>query len=515
MERFIQRFGEKIIGVLNGFDRLVFRGTLRSIAYPRGLGGFLWHKQVKLKDFGKYVYEVCEKVRERSCEKAKQSERPIVYLKSSKIDKAATAEMIADRDKIEKGLIAILSCLEPCIGYDVGRNHQKKKLELVMRPRKCLFLYHYLIHPRFGFMNARIQSWFPFNIQICINGREWLAKEMDRAQIDYERRENCFAWIEDIEAAQKLMNQQLKSNWKVELDRLAGMLNPLHNEIFSGFPIEYYWSTFESEWATDLMFRKQSELIDIYSPVILHAITTFGCSDVLKFLGKRLDGRIRNEVVSDYKRRPEGVRIKHRAGKNSVKLYDKQGNVLRTETTINDPKAFKVFRATEKSRNGQKKWRPLRHGIADLHRRAQISQQANNRYLDSFACVDTTVPLGKFFQKLSQSVTWKGQRIRALRPTAEADLSLLAAVNNGKFCLNGFRNNDLVCILLGKPNSEIEKKRWCCRISRLLKLLRAHKLISKVAHSHRYKLSKHGRDAISAILIIQTITLQQLTKVTA
>jgi hypothetical protein len=515
MERFIQRFGEKIIGVLNGFDRLVFRGTLRSIAYPRGLGGFLWQKQVKLKDFGNYVYEVCEKVRDKSCEKAKELGRPIVYLKSSKIDKAATAERIAERDKIEKGLIAVISCLEPCIGYDVARNHQQKKLELVMRLRKCLFLYHYLIHPRFGFMNARIQSWFPFNIQVCINGREWLAKEMDLAGICYERRENCFAWIEDIEAAQELMNQQLKLNWKKELDRLAETLNPFHNEIFSGFPVEYYWSTFESEWATDVMFRKQSELVEIYSPVILHAITTFGCSDVLKFLGKKLDGRIRSEVVTDFRRRPEGVRIKHRAGKNSVKLYDKQGNVLRTETTINDPKAFKVFRTTEKSRNGQKKWHPLRHGIADLHRRANISQQANNRYLDSFACVDTSVPLGKFFQKLSQPVTCKGQRIRALRPTAIADLSLFAAVNNGKFCLNGFRNSDLVCILLGKPTSDIEKRKWCSRISRLLKLLRAHKLIYKVAHSHRYRLSKYGRDAISAILITQDITLQQLTKVIA
>ncbi|MCI0612803.1 hypothetical protein L0244_07420, partial [bacterium] len=426
------------------------------------------------------------------------------------------AERIAKKDKVEDGLIAVISCLEPCIGYDVARNHQEKCLELVMRLRKCLFLYHYLIHPKFGFMNARIQSWFPFNIQVCINGREWLAKEMDRAGIAYERRENCFAWIEDIEAAQKLMDQQLKLNWKVELNRLARMLNPLHNEIFSGFPVEYYWSTFESEWATDVMFRKQSELVDIYSPLVLHAITTFGSADVMRFLGKKLDWRIQQtEVVSDYKKRPEGVRIKHRVGKNSVKLYDKQGNVLRTETTINDPKAFKIFRATEKSPGGLRKWRPLRHGIADLYRRARLSQEANQRYLDSFACVDTTVPLGKYFQKLSQPVTWKGKRVRALRPTTHSDLSLLTAINNGKFCLNGFRNRDVVFLLLGKPNSEIEKTRWCSRISRLLTVLQAHKLICKIPHSHRYKLTKYGRDAISAILITQNITLEQLRKITA
>jgi hypothetical protein len=70
-------------------------------------------------------------------------------------------------------------------------------------------------------MNARIQSWFPFNIQVCINGREWLAQEMDRVGMKYERRENCFLWIENIEEAQKLMNQQLKIDWGKTLDKIS------------------------------------------------------------------------------------------------------------------------------------------------------------------------------------------------------------------------------------------------------------------------------------------------------
>jgi hypothetical protein len=40
-------------------------------------------------------------------------------------------------------------------------------------------------------MNARLQTWFPFNIQICLNGREWLARAMDREGLRYEKRENC------------------------------------------------------------------------------------------------------------------------------------------------------------------------------------------------------------------------------------------------------------------------------------------------------------------------------------
>ena len=50
------------------------------------------------------------------------------------------------------------------------------------RYRKCLHLYHYQVHPVFGFMHARIQTWFPFAIQICLNGREWLARAMNTAR---------------------------------------------------------------------------------------------------------------------------------------------------------------------------------------------------------------------------------------------------------------------------------------------------------------------------------------------
>jgi hypothetical protein len=70
-------------------------------------------------------------------------------------------------------------------------------------------------------MNARIQSWFPFSIQIWLNGREWLARQMDRVGIGYQRRDNCFPWIDQIEKAQKLMDRQLQTNWPCELNKIA------------------------------------------------------------------------------------------------------------------------------------------------------------------------------------------------------------------------------------------------------------------------------------------------------
>lgn len=152
---------------------------------------------------------------------------PVQYLTSSKTDKKTLAEQIAARDRISEGLICVLTCVEPCLSFDVGPNPAKKQLELKHRLRKCLFLYHYWMHPGFGFMSARIQTWFPFQVQIYLNGREWLAQRMKREGVEYVRQENCLPWIEDYARAQELMDNQLKTDWSKELGAVARQLNPM------------------------------------------------------------------------------------------------------------------------------------------------------------------------------------------------------------------------------------------------------------------------------------------------
>src|SRR5213596_706925 len=183
MEEFIAKHREEIAGVLSGFDRLIFRGTLRSISYPEGMLGYLWAKQVRLTEFGRHVLRVSERLKQACRAKAEALKRPMKYLASAGESKEEVARGIAAREKIEEGLVCVLSCVEPCQTFDVYRNRETRKLELVSRIRKCLFLYHYWIHREFGFLNARIQTWFPFSKQVCMNGREWLARQMGRAEI--------------------------------------------------------------------------------------------------------------------------------------------------------------------------------------------------------------------------------------------------------------------------------------------------------------------------------------------
>src|SRR3990172_7368481 len=176
------------------------------------------------------------------------------------------------------------------------------------------------------------------------------------------------------------------------------------------------------------------------------------------------------EVITDYKNRSEGIRIKHRAGTNSVKIYDKYNVVLRVETTINNPRDFRVFRPLESHPDKMLAWQRLRQGIADLHRRAEISQASNERYLDFLADIDPSLPLGKLIEKISFPVIDNGKRFRALRASDPADLELFKAVTDGRFTINGFRNRDLQNMLFPKlPASQEEKRQRTGKVSRLIR----------------------------------------------
>lgn len=511
MQAFTAKYSAQIQGVLSGFDRLIFRGCLRKIAYTFGLNSYLWANHVLLKDFGSHANEISERVKGAALRSVEESGRRIQYLHSSKDNKEEIARSIARQDHITEGPVCALTCVEPCQGFDIHRNREAKRLELVQRRRKCLYVYQYWEHPILGWLHARIQTWFPFSIQIGINGREWLARQMGAAGIEYLQQDNCFPWVSDWERAQQLMDTQLRADWPKLLDQIAGTLNPIHDEIFQHFPMRYYWATYQSEWATDIVFQRADGLRRLYPLLIHHALTTFSSPDVLRFLGKRftaagnINGHVKAEVTSDLKRRQEGVRIKHRYSENSVKLYDKAytpvGSVLRAELTMQRPEEFQVYRRLEGSPKGPLMWLPMRRGIADLHRRAEVSQGVNDRYLNALASTDDTTRLKELLAPLERPVIRDGKRSRALRPFDDQDRLLLEAISRGEFMINGFRNKDLQQLQYATaPKSIEESRRRSGVISRKLRLLRDHGLIHRIQKTYRYKVTSKGRSILTALI---------------
>ncbi len=501
MQKFMSLYSPSILGVLSGFDRLVFRGTLRGLAYLEGMRAFLWRMQILLKDFADFVHETTDSVKEASLRSANAAGRPVIYLTSSRTSKEDVARQVLERDDVESGLICVLKAVEPCWSYEIHRCREKKRLELRPAIRKCLHLYHYFHDQRLGVMSARIQTWFPFNIQICLNGREWLGKQMEKADIGFHRSENCFTWVDDLDGAQSLLDRQLRISWPSLLDRIARTINPVLTTLFASYPQQYYWSVYQSEWATDILFRDPRSLARIYPRLVHHAITSMSCRDIMRFLGRKLNGAFKDQIVSGFVHRPEGVRVKHRAGSNSIKVYDKQGSVLRVETTINDPHDFRVFRPKEGDPNGPCSWRIMRKGIADIHRRAKVSQAANQRYIEALTPDSETTTLKEVLAEICQPTTWRRRRARALRPWDDGEASLLAAVASGQFLINGFRNRDLVNELHPDlQDSEDQRRKAAACITRKIRLLRAHGLVRKVPKTHRYLLTAKGRRTITPLL---------------
>lgn len=517
MKTFIQRFGKNILGVLHGFDRIRFRGTRRFLANVAGMLGYLWQRQVLLKDFKAFAGAITAQVRQAAEASAVGPGRPIEYLHNNDLKKEDWARQVAKQDGIQQGLIGVLKAVECCWSYEVGPNRAEKKLELRGKPSKCLHYYHYFMDPEVGLVYVRLQTWFPFTVHVGMNGREWLARQMDKIGLRYERRDNCFSWIEDWARAQQLMDEQLRTDWPGLLNRLLGEANPALGIIDPSQTTPYYWSMDEGEWASDLAFGSPQTLARLAPRLFRHAWLHFDSGDVMRFLGSKAvtaqgpHGNFKGEVVSDLKRRAEGTRIKHRLNGNWIKMYDKQGSVLRVETVINQTRDMKVYRAKEGDEEGEKSWQRLRKGVADIHRRAEISQAANERYVEALASVDENRTLADLAATVCQPVVWQGKRSRALNPLAKEDGQLLEAVNRGEFVINGFRNRDLRGLLYTKPPSdEAGQRRRSAAISRKLRLLRAHGLIHKIPKTHRYQLSPHGRDVINALLAARQASTAKL-----
>jgi hypothetical protein len=480
-------------------------------------GGFyLWLEAlgIRLKDFRSYADSRTTQLREVLEAKAVDAGRPVEYLVGYTNKETLVQERLRRDGAAPNGLVCAFSTLENCTSYDVFHNSKTHLLELRRRPRKCLHYYFYFVDRRFGLAQVRLQTWFPYNTNVVLNGREWLARELDKKGIGYQRRDNCFTWIEDFRRAQKLADHQPSIHWEAELDRLLRRVLPPRK---LWLPDDwYYWTAEQTEWATDLAFRDADTLAELYPQLIRRGIEAFGSEDVLRFLGHympangRIPANLKAEVTSDLKRRPEGVRLKHRAGRNTVKLYDKQGSVLRVETTLNEVKDLKSYRTAAADPTGPRQWRPMRKGVAEMPRRAELSQASNDRYLEALGTLPTDTPLCRVAAGLCQPVVSTGRRHRALNPLAVDDRRLLEAVSRGEWLVAGFRNRDIRQTLYGAAPDQATHRRQAARVTRLLGLLRAHGLIKKIPRTHRYLLTTNGTAAIPALLGANNAPLKQL-----
>jgi hypothetical protein len=507
MERFLQQHQAQILGVLSGLDRVRFRGTLPSLNNPRSLNSFLHIYHILFKDFSGFVQRCSAELEAHARALASQAGRPYRYLASPSLSKEAVAREIAQADGITEGLICVLACVERCASYSLRGDWKKRPFPAVRATRQCLHFYFYYLDREFGLMHVRLQSWLPFTLSVCLNGREYLARRMAQEGIAFTQLDNCFTQIADLPRAQQLLDELHTRDWAAFLQALATRVNPLLDQRYGLDTRGYYWTVDQSEHATDVMFRDRAALQMLYPKLLAHAMQHFACADVLRFFGRALTPKL-GEVTSDCRRRVEGTRVKHRCEENTLKMYDKQASVLRIETTVNDPRRFSVLR--EAIRRGQPvlTWRPMRKGVVDLARRAERCRQVNARYLEALAVVGQPQPVAQTLDPVSRRRTRDGRPYRALRPVTPEDAALFRAVMDGVFRVHGFCNRDLRERLLPTRNAG-QRRQAAGRITRWLRLLRGHGLIAKRSRSHRYRVTVTGEHVMSTALKLRELDLNQ------
>jgi len=516
-------YGDKVNGVLSGWDRIRFRGTIRWLASAKGLGSYLGNHGLLLKDFGDWANALTLKIRQACALQAEKLGIPIKYEKRSGVDKNEWAHQIARERGVDTGDICMFSVLETCIAPLIKGNRATQKLELYMGTRKCVFIYHYWNDPVLGFGHTRLQTWLPFSATICINGRHWLERQLLQEEIDYMKDGNCFPYIANMARAQQLLDEQLQVNWPKLLNGLVARHCPVLHSLFGRTPLDYYWSADETEWASDILFRSTTDLDRLIPSLVRFGLVSAQSPVVLRFLGRKVSGatirgRLPDEITSDVKHRYEGVRLKHWVNKNSLKAYNKAGNSFRLEATINNTRDFKVFRHPDDDKRRPASWQKMRKGVSDLHRRAQVSQACNQRYAEHLAAAFSSETLQPCAADISSRIRQNGRTYRALNPWAVDDFKMLQFVSRGENQINGFRNRDLRQCLYPASATEtslVEVRKASGRVTRKIQILRAHGLVRKVSRTTRYVLTPKGQKIITAILAASAADIQRLMEKTA
>jgi len=513
MDSFLCKHQKKVNGTLSCFDRMIFRGYL-PLQSGWQMAQYLSQNKIFYRHVKDFLVENADKINKHAKALADKYGRPIQYLTKS-IRMEEMARKMAEAEKIERGLICIYSILEPCRTF--AFRWEKGRPFIQVSNRKCLFIYFYFMDHQLGLIHVKLQTWFPMQIQVYVNGHDWLERKLTANKISFTKHDNVFFQIGDWKRAQKLADRFTGLDWQGILERYARFVNPLLRGILHGY--KHYWVTSQSEYSTDIAFKSSADLRDLFPRLLSQGTLCFGAKDVMSFPGKKLRGQFLGEIVSytkdgEWLPRVPGARIKHRVKENWLKMYDKAGSVLRVEMVINNPEYFKVRKKVTRKNKRVMEWVSMRKGVAYLFRYREVSQQANYRYLNALSIVeDPSSAIQQLDDITTRKETKSGRGVRAFNPLCREDIQLFKAMMAGEHYIRGLSNSDIRSLLNHTSHLRDlahDPKRQSAKISRILSRFHAHKLIAKIPHTRRWRVTDRGKQIMSASLCLRDIAFPEL-----
>jgi len=521
MDTLLHRFGAFIKGKIQGFDRIVFKGILRPIVHVAGMQAFLRYQGVLNKNYKEWVTEQSETIVEAAEQYSKKNcGLGATYIPSYKVRKEELAHEQQKKSGIDSGLIGVWSCVESCYTFRSTYDESAGYPQLRPNESRCKHLYFYYDHPELGFMSVRLQTWAPYNIQIALNGREWLRRSLDKEKCEYIINGNKFLHIDDYDLAQRLLNNQIDTRWEQLLTGFLPHVFPTMAQTL-GTEMTYTWTLWQSEWAKDYIFENPQVLSTHMDGFLRHALITGTSDRVLRYMGRPVSTQgqphpLSNpELLTRVNLWHDGMRIRHWVDQNSIKLYNEQ-NVLRFEMTMNDPTKYRIHRHTEGKKDTEpKKLLPMRKGIADIAVRTQVCNDRTNSFSEHMATVSDKTSVGELLLPVVKPIVKQGKKIRGLEVTGK-DMELLQAISDPKFNVEFITNKAL--------QQKLESSLWAkgmtgkqlsSRISRHLRLLREHGLIKKLTNQRKYMLTDKGRKLTTALNAALAASTEDLIKLTA
>jgi hypothetical protein len=430
METLVDRYHDKISGVLTCTDRLVITGTLPQLSNSRSMTNYLYGYQIRIFDYAKFAEPYRNQLRDNAERIAKENNLEIEFIRKSNTRKETIISKKLEKRGLHPGLVHILSVMEACQTYEPWHNKQTGKTYLKGSVGKCLTYYFYFIDDLLGLCYVRVPTWLPFRLQIYLNGHNWLASKLTEAGISYKMLDNAFIEIQDWYKA----NEIVKSFKVEELHQRLNSFASTYCPVYKDFNQLYHWSIMQCEYSTDIVFKNKEDLQSIYGKLIQTAVYTVKPEHIVSFLGKKLSPLYEGELGSQYHVRLEGTCIKHVMSKTSIKMYDKYAQILRIETTSNDISFFKHYRQViHRDGSHTEEYAAMKKNIYSLTALLPIMQAANRRYLEFISAIEDDKVGKENLEKITRKVTIEDRKYRGFNFFDKDDENILRIIARGEF----------------------------------------------------------------------------------
>ena len=482
----LERYDDRIAGVLSCYDRVVITGTLPTVCYAGGMTKFLNASDVRIFDYPRFAEPLRELVREQAASLAAEAGATIEHIGKKHIRKEAVVAKVLEQRGEHPGLVHVISAMEGCDTYKPW--HDKQTHKTYLRPDKgqCLHCYFYFMDAELGLIHLRVPTWAPFRLQFYCNGHSRLARQLVAEGIGFTAADNAFIRIADWQRAQDMADGFSADQLHRVLDRYAALCCP----VLDVFGQTYHWSLMQVEYATDVVFRSAATLRPLYEQLTREAVLRVKAEQIATFLGRKITPQLAQEIGSQYATRIEGTCIKHQFGKASIKMYDKFGCVLRIETTTNDVSFFKHHRKVEhRDSLPTRGLAPVKKTIYSLIDLREIMLGCNRRYLAHLSALDDFSAGVRALGRVTKPRTVGDRAVKGINFFEPGDSALLHALQDPKVNIAGIRRGDLLADLdLFTPS----------RLSRQLRRLLDLGVIKRIKGTYRYYLTKAGRAATAA-----------------